>query len=65
MKKLTSSQISDLYTTFIEVGKEIGITPNAIDKYLWEIGNTFCNRKDCEGRPLRLICSKTIKEKCE
>lgn len=55
-QKLNSKEIAELSKTYIEVGNEIEINPNIIDKYLWEIGNRFCNKRDCLNCPLNKNC---------
>lgn len=60
-KKLNSEQISILSDSYINNGKKLGIKPNVIDKYLWEIGNKYCNKKDCINCPLLSSCKTKIK----
>lgn len=55
-EKLSSKEIEELSNQLIETGKKLNITPNDLDKYLWEIGNQFCNNKSCEICPLRELC---------
>lgn len=43
------------------VGKELNINPSDIDKYLWKVGNSFCNKKNCEECPLNQMCIKNNK----
>ena len=46
--------------------KKLNISPSDIDKYLWEIGNKFCNSKNCLECPLYQTCKAKIgKEKIE
>lgn len=60
-KKLLSKEIEWLSNAYVKAGKKLSINPSDIDKYLWEIGNTFCNRKKCEGCPLSKFCIKKVK----
>ena len=55
-KNISSSQIDDLSNTYVTIGNELNINPSGIDKYLWETGNTFCNKKNCDECPLNAIC---------
>ncbi len=41
---------------YIESGEKLGIDANLIDKYLWNIGNEFCNKKKCVDCPLYNDC---------
>ena len=50
--------IKKLSDIFVKVCNDIGVNPGDIDKYLWEIGNSFCNRKSCDDCPLTSICRK-------
>lgn len=34
------------------------MNPNDIDKYLWEVGNSFCNKKKCNECPLNNYCNE-------
>lgn len=56
---ISNNEIIELSNTYVDVGKELDINPSSIDKYLWEIGNSYCNKKICEGCPLNNMCSKT------
>lgn len=56
--KLTNKELDMLSSLWIESGKELGIKPNVVDKYLWQIGNSFCSKKDCLKCPLGEICQK-------
>ena len=53
---LTSKQIDLLSSCFIEVGREQEVEPSVVDKYLWEIGNTFCSKSRCSLCPLQKNC---------
>ena len=55
---ISKNEIIELANTYINVGKELNINPSNIDKYLWEIGNSYCNKKYCENCPLNNICIK-------
>lgn len=55
-KKLNEKQISELSDNYIECCKKLNIEPNLLDKYLWETGNKFCNKKDCLSCPLINNC---------
>ena len=55
-KKLSSKEINNLSTVWIENAKKVGISPSDIDKYLWEVGNQFCNSKNCVECPLNQRC---------
>lgn len=55
-KKLSSKEINNLSTAWIESAKKVGISPSDIDKYLWEIGSQFCNHKKCLECPLNKTC---------
>ncbi len=57
-KKIGEKNIKILSDTYVKIGKELDINPSDIDKYLWEVGNSFCNKKECQNCPLRCHCSK-------
>ncbi len=57
-KKISEKKIKLLSDAYVKTGKELGINPSDIDKYLWEIGNSFCNKKECKDCPLRSYCTK-------
>lgn len=59
-RKLNNKQIEELSSLYIKSGDKLGIDANLIDKYLWNIGNDFCNRKNCINCPL--YCECKIKE---
>ncbi len=59
-QKLNSKQIEELSNLYIESGEKIGIDANLVDKYLWNIGNDFCNRKNCISCPLHYDCKSKI-----
>lgn len=58
VNNLSNSEISKLSDSYINVGKELNINPSDIDKYLWELGNSFCNKKNCEECPLNQLCTR-------
>ena len=33
------------------------VDASTIDKYLWGVGNSFCNKRKCSECPLKEICS--------
>jgi hypothetical protein len=55
-KKLNNKEIEELSTLYIKSGEKQGIDANLIDKYLWNIGNDFCNKKNCINCPLYGNC---------
>lgn len=59
-QKLNSKQVEELSSLYIESGERIGIDANLVDKYLWNIGNVFCNRKNCSNCPLHDDCKTKI-----
>ncbi|MCI8394792.1 MAG: hypothetical protein HFH86_04875 [Bacilli bacterium] len=59
-QKLNSKQIEELSSLYIESGEKIGIDANLVDKYLWNIGNDFCNKKNCIKCPLHNDCKTKI-----
>lgn len=54
--KLSGKEIRVLSNKLIEVGRKMGLSPSLVDKYLWEIGNAFCNKKNCFTCPIKGIC---------
>lgn len=56
---ISNNEIIELSDTYVNVGKGLNISPSNIDKYLWEIGNSYCNKKYCKDCPLNNICIKT------
>lgn len=58
--KLSEKEISLLSTSLIECGKKLGLSPSIVDKYLWEAGNRFCNKKSCLNCPLNRTCKTKI-----
>ncbi len=59
-RKLNNKQIEELSSLYIESGNKLGIDANLIDKYLWNIGNDFCNKKNCINCPLHDDCKTKI-----
>lgn len=57
---ISNREITELSDTYVNVGKDLNINPSNIDKYLWETGNSYCNRKICEECPLNSICHKSF-----
>lgn len=55
---ISNKDIIELSDTYVKVGKELNINPSNVDKYLWEVGNSYCNKKSCEECPLNNICGK-------
>lgn len=47
-RNLNENQIEELSSLYIKSGNKLGIDANLIDKYLWSIGNDFCNKKIAE-----------------
>jgi len=60
--KLTQSHITELSNLWIASGKKCSISPDTIDKYLWEIGNRFCTLKKCISCPLYSNCKTKIEK---
>ncbi len=59
-QKLNNNQIEELSSAYIESGNKLGIDANIIDKYLWNIGNEFCNKKKCFDCPLYKDCKTKV-----
>ncbi len=57
-KKLSNKQLEELSSLYIESGTKLGIDANLVDKYLWNIGNDFCNKKNCIDCPLYDDCKR-------
>lgn len=60
-KKLGSKDIERLSQIYVKIAKEQGINPSNIDKYLWEVGSSFCNKKECIKCPLNKYCKESKK----
>ena len=56
--KPNAKEIENISSTWIEAGRNLGIRPSNVDKYLWEIGVRFCNKKKCTDCPLSKSCMK-------
>lgn len=54
--KLNSKEIEELSDLYIKSGEKLGIDANLIDKYLWNVGTSFCNTKKCDSCPLKNTC---------
>lgn len=57
-KNIKNKDIKKLSDIYVKTGKELDINPSDIDKYLWEVGNSFCNKKKCSECPLKNYCKK-------
>lgn len=57
-KKVRNKDIKNLSDTYVKISKELNINPSDIDKYLWEVGNSFCNKKECDECPLNNFCKE-------
>ncbi len=57
-KNIKDKDISKLSDAYVKAGKELHINPSDIDKYLWELGNSFCSKKKCEECPLNQCLKK-------
>lgn len=55
---ISNNQITSLSDTYVRIGEELNINPSDIDKYLWETGNSYCNKKNCDDCPLSDMCIK-------
>ena len=55
---ISNNQITALSDAYVNVGEKLNINPSNIDKYLWEIGNSYCNKKNCADCPLKEMCIK-------
>lgn len=60
-KDLSEREIRILADAYIKVGHNLNINVSNIDKYLWEIGNKFCNKKNCLNCPLFNTCRTKIR----
>lgn len=57
-KDVSNKDITELSNTYVKIGKEQGINPSDIDKFLWEVGNSYCNKKECINCPLNNCCKE-------
>jgi len=55
-EKLNEKEIEELSRGYVEVGVSLGINPSNIDKYLWEVGSSICNKKKCKECPIKTYC---------
>lgn len=55
---LNEQEIRELSDTLIKCGHRIGLSASVVDKYLWNIGSTFCNKGNCLNCPLNNTCKK-------
>lgn len=55
---LNEDEIRNLGKCWVEAAKQNNITPVDIDKYLWSVGNKFCNNKNCFECPLHNTCKR-------
>lgn len=55
-QKIGNKEINGLSDMYVKIGEELNINPSDIDKYLWEIGNSFCNKKKCNECPINICC---------
>lgn len=60
-KNLTLEQIKELSDFYIKYSNKLSIDPIKVDKYLWELGSKFCNKRACQDCPLHSDCSTKIK----
>ncbi len=57
--KLSNKEIENLSKYYVQACKELNINPSNLDKYLWELGSTFCNKKKCIECPLNKYCKRS------
>lgn len=57
LKNINGKEIKELSNCYVKIGNDLDINPSEIDKYLWEVGNTFCNRKNCSDCPINIYCT--------
>ncbi len=55
---LNENEIRLLSDILISKGHELGIRASTVDKYLWNVGNFFCNKGKCLDCPLGDHCKK-------
>ncbi|MDE6292952.1 MAG: hypothetical protein K2L98_04650, partial [Bacilli bacterium] len=53
---LNEQEIRTLSDSLIKCGHDLGIDAGTVDKYLWNVGNAFCNKLDCLNCPLMKNC---------
>lgn len=57
-KNINNKEINELSNCYVKICNELKINPSEIDKYLWEVGNTFCNKKNCSSCPINIYCKE-------
>ncbi len=55
-KQIGNRTIKELSDTYVRISKDLDINPSDVDKYLWELGSSFCNSKRCSECPLSNCC---------
>lgn len=58
---ISNELIKELGSLWVMVANSESISSSNIDKYLWAVGNDFCNKKDCLNCPLSNLCHKNEK----
>lgn len=61
--KVSSNEIKELSSAYVNIGKKLNVNPSDIDKYLWQIGNSYCNKKRCYECPLNNLCRRVQNNK--
>lgn len=56
--KLTENEIKDLSKSYVQASEYLNISPSNVDKYLWEVGASFCNSKKCYTCLINNYCKK-------
>lgn len=59
-KNLNKKQIADLSNAYVAISNKLNVSATEVDKYLWEIGNRFCNKNNCSDCPLHDNCKTKI-----
>ncbi len=57
---LNEQEIRCLSDLLIRCGHNLRIDASTVDKYLWNVGNTFCNKEDCINCPLNKNCKRKM-----
>lgn len=60
--KINEKEIKGLSNTYVNASLQLNLNPSEIDKYLWDIGSSFCNKRKCLDCPLNKICSRGMKQ---
>lgn len=60
-RELNEEEIRKLSDILIKSGKQVGAYAGTVDKYLWNVGDTFCNKKECNNCPLKSTCISKIR----